>query len=115
MNFSDRVKELRKNKNLSQSKLGEMVGIHYTQVGRYEKGESFPSMEILRKLADALEVSTDYLMEGSSGEVALAHIHDRELLHQFKQVQEMEERDQEMIKTFIDALITKRQIQKMAR
>ena len=115
MGFSNRVKELRKKKNLSQTKLGEMVGIHYTQVGRYEKGESFPSMEILRKLADALEVSTDYLMEGSSEEVALAYIHDRELLHQFKQVQEMEERDQEMIKTFIDALITKRQIQKMAR
>ena len=115
MGFSERIRELRHRKKLSQTKLGELIGVHYTQVGKYEKGEALPSVEVLRKLADVFEVSIDFLMEGSSDEVAQALIYDRELLQQFKKIQTLNEEDRKMVKTFLDALITKRQIQNLAK
>ncbi len=87
MAFGDRLKEQRTEKKLSQSKLAHLTDIHYTQIGRYERGDSNPSSTILKKLADILEVSTDYLMEGSTDEVAQSYLKDRDLLRQFQQVE----------------------------
>jgi len=115
MSFSDKIRELRAKKKLSQMKLGELVGIHFTQIGRYERGEATPSAEVLRKLAEAFEVSTDYLMEGSLGEAAQERIQDKELLHQFNRVQALGEEDRKVIKIFLNAFLTKREIQELVK
>ena len=115
MNFAERLRELRTRKKLSQTELGMMVGLHYTQIGRYERGESSPSSEVLTKLAETLEVSTDYLMEGTSEEAAKAYVHDRELLHKFKQVEELNEEDKKVVKIFLDAFLTKKYIQQLIK
>ena len=115
MNFKERLRELRIQRKLSQTELGNLVGLHYTQIGRYERGESRPSSDVLRKLATVLEVSSDYLMEGTLEEAAKVHIHDRELLHQFKQVEVLADEDKKVIKIFLDAFLCKKQIQQLAR
>ena len=56
--FAERLRELRKQKGLSQTELGERVGVHYTHVGRYERGVSRPAADTLKRLADALGVSS---------------------------------------------------------
>ena len=61
---NERIKQLRIDNNLTQSELAEKVGLTYVQIGRYEKGKSNPSADILQKLATALNTSTDYLMNG---------------------------------------------------
>ena len=76
--FAERLRELRKQKGLSQAELGERVGIHYTHVGRYERGVSRPAADTLKRLADALGVSGDYLLEGTVEEAARARFEDRE-------------------------------------
>ncbi len=113
MSFGQRLKELRLNKKLSQSKLAGLAGLHYTQIGRYERGDSTPSAEVLKKLADILEVSTDYLMEGTTGEVAQSHLHDRELLRQFQQIEKLTDEDKKVVKTFLDAFITKKHLNEL--
>ena len=53
---------IRKKKDLSQAELGRMIGTSGDVVGRYERGDITPSVEVVSKIADALEVSVDYLL-----------------------------------------------------
>jgi len=68
----------------------------------------------LKRLADVLGVSGDYLLEGAADEAAKARFEDRELLRQFEEVQALPPRDKEIVKELLDAFLTKRQIQSIA-
>ena len=113
--FPQRLKELRLKKNLSQTDLGGMVGVHYTHIGRYERGLSIPKTETLRGLAEALGVTTDYLFEGKIDEVAKSRLEDRDLLQMFKEVEKLTDDDKSVIKKLIDAFLTKKKVQDLAR
>jgi transcriptional regulator with XRE-family HTH domain len=115
MNIGDRIKELRATKKLTQTGLAKIVGLSYIQIGRYETQKSNPSSDILQKLAQALDTTTDFLMQGSTSEVVSAQLTDKELLNQFKEVEKLNNDDKHLIKTFIDAFITKRHIQHLAK
>ncbi|RUT67493.1 XRE family transcriptional regulator, partial [Flavobacterium cupreum] len=82
--ISERIKQLRTENNLTQSELAEKVGLTYVQIGRYEKGKSNPSSDVLQKLASVLGTSTDYLMNGKTGQVE-AQLTDMELIKQFQE------------------------------
>ena len=62
MDFGDNVMLLRKKKKLSQSALGKIIGTSGDVIGRYERGDITPSIDVVSKIADALEVSVDYLI-----------------------------------------------------
>jgi len=64
--FGDRVTQARKEKSLSREELAEMIGTSAPIVGRYERGDMMPSVEIATKIAEALEVSLDFLVGKSS-------------------------------------------------
>jgi transcriptional regulator with XRE-family HTH domain len=115
MNIGDRIKELRSKKKLTQAELGETVGLTYIQIGRYETGESVPSSDGVQKLAQALDTTTDYLMNGDHDDAVPAQLTDRELLKQFKEVERLSSEDKHLVKTFIDAFLTKRHIQELAK
>jgi transcriptional regulator with XRE-family HTH domain len=112
--LGERIKQLRKQLNMSQSELAEKVGISYAQVGRYETKGAQPPAETLKKIADALGVSPDYLIYGASDEKAKNKLSDAELINQFKAIEEMDDDDKNVIKKLIDAFITKKQVQKLA-
>jgi len=112
--FAERLRELRKQKGLSQTELGERVGVHYTHIGRYERGVSRPAADTLKRLADALGVSGDYLLEGAVEEAARARFEDRELLQQFQEIEKLPEEDKAVVKRFLDAFLTKKQLQELA-
>ena len=99
---------------LTQTELAGLVSLSYIQVGRYETNKSNPSADVLNRLAAALDTSTDYIMKGTQDEAVAAQLTDKELLKQFKQVELLNQEDKHLIKTFIDAFITKRQIQQLA-
>ena len=60
--FPKRLATLRKERGLSQKQLAEAIGVHYTQVRRYEAGASQPTLEVLRSLAVTLRISADVLL-----------------------------------------------------
>jgi transcriptional regulator with XRE-family HTH domain len=62
MALADNMMLLRKKKELSQAELGKMIGTSGDVIGRYERGDISPSIEAVSKIADALEVSVDYLI-----------------------------------------------------
>jgi transcriptional regulator with XRE-family HTH domain len=114
MKFAERLKKARQNKGLSQTELGEAVGIHYTQIGRYENKGATPTADILAKIANVLGVSSDYLMSGTAEDIANDTLKDKELLNQFKLIEQLPDNDRNVVKIFLDAFITKKQIQKLA-
>jgi transcriptional regulator with XRE-family HTH domain len=65
MNIGDKITALRKAKKLSQADLAKEAGVSREIVGRYERNEVSPSVDVAKKIADALEVSLDYLAGGS--------------------------------------------------
>lgn len=105
MKFKDRLKTARVSKGLSQVDLAKKAGIHITNISRYERGENKPTTVVLTKLADVLEVSTDFLMNGSVDEKANATLKNVELLKQFKQVEELPSDEQNVVLRFLGAYI----------
>lgn len=60
--FAERLKSLRSAKKMTQKDLGALLHVSHQAVGKYERGEALPSPEILSKLAEIFDTSTDYLL-----------------------------------------------------
>jgi len=62
---SNRIKQLRKAKKISQKTLAENVGISTSAIGMYEQGRRDPDTNTLLKIAKALNSSVDFLIGAS--------------------------------------------------
>jgi transcriptional regulator with XRE-family HTH domain len=62
MTIGEHIMLLRKQKGLSQADLGKAIGTSGDVVGRYERDVITPSIDVIVKVADALEVSIDFLV-----------------------------------------------------
>lgn len=60
--FSNRLKTLRKKKNLKQDELASLLNISNSAISSYERGLRTPDFELLIRMAKFFEVSTDYLL-----------------------------------------------------
>lgn len=58
-----RIKEIRKEKNLSQGQIAKKIGMEQTQYSRYERGENEIKVNVLIEICKALNVSADYILE----------------------------------------------------
>lgn len=99
MTFGERVASLRKKKKLSQGELGKLVGIDGDALGRYERDEVKPSIEMANKIAHALEVSLDYLVGNTELEL------DKATLKRIQQISKLSEEDKEKVYFLLDALL----------
>lgn len=62
--MKDRIKALRKKKGITQTQLGEVLGVGQKSISMIEKGMCNPTMSQLVALSDYFEVSTDYILKG---------------------------------------------------
>ena len=63
--FGERLKHLRKERDITQEQLAKVIGVVPSAVGKYERiPQSYPSVGVLIKIADYFNVSTDYLLRG---------------------------------------------------
>lgn len=113
MSVEERTKDLRTQKKRTQTDLANRVGLTYFQVGRYETQKANPSSDVLQKTTTTLDTTANYLMNSSFDEVVATQLTDKEVLRQFKKVEQMNNKDKHFVKTFIVAFLTKRQIQKL--
>lgn len=60
--FQERLKQLRKDKKVTQVQLATHLGYFHSAVVKWEKGECEPSFDILVKIADYFGVTLDYLL-----------------------------------------------------
>ena len=62
----NRVKELRKQKHITQEELGKVLDIQKAAISKYENGRAEPSTEVLKKMSAYFGVSIDYLLGNST-------------------------------------------------
>ena len=60
--FSDRLKELRDSRELSQLDLARKIGVSQRAVSYYELGKNIPTLDVLIRIADFFDVTLDYLV-----------------------------------------------------
>ena len=94
------IASLRKDKSWSQADLASKTGISQVMVGKYERGDAIPSLEVAKKIADALEVSLDYLV-GEGINVNL----DKQNLKRLEELQLLNKEKQSILYDLIDTYI----------
>ena len=69
-----RLKELRKQRNLTQKDLAKILGVYPQSVGYYENNINKPDPDMLIKIADYFQVSVDYLLgrEDDLGNISIS-------------------------------------------
>ena len=110
MSLGEKIKKLRNEKGLSQEKFGKQSGIHPNHVGKYEANKTVPSADNLRKIAEVLEVSSDYLLFDDASRNEKIKFIDPERLERFMSIDKMDEKDRDTIKNILDAMILKNQV-----
>jgi transcriptional regulator with XRE-family HTH domain len=110
MGFPERLAKIRKEKNLSVPDLARLSSIHAVQLRRYEKGESQPTLDALRKLATALNVPGDLLLFDEEERRP-----PESFLLQFNALTQLSPEDQKSIRTIIDGLLMRHQAKVLIR
>lgn len=104
MSLPARLIALRKKRGLTQQQMADSIGIHVNSLKKYESGQAQPSLDVLKKIALALNVSTDFLLfeeheRGPSDELAL----------QFEAVSQLPGEEQRVVMEVLESLIIKYQ------
>ena len=61
--FGDRIKELRNNHTWTQQELGDRLGVSKQSVSNWENGNIMPSIDVLVRMSDLFQTSTDYILD----------------------------------------------------
>lgn len=105
MNFSQKLKRLRREKNWTQEKFAEEIGVKRLAVNKYESGQSKPSAETLQRISEVFGVSIDYLLGEDPKKLSEAEIKDKTLLEYVSEIEKMGEEEKNFVKFFLDAVI----------
>jgi transcriptional regulator with XRE-family HTH domain len=96
MSLSDNMLLIRKKKGFSQADLGKMIGTSGDVIGRYERGDISPSVEVVSKIADALEVSVDYLLGKTNMEM------DKQALKRLEDISNLPDESKKFVLNLVD-------------
>lgn len=102
MSMSNRITELRKEKGWSQKRLAEMIGTSGPIIGRYERGEMTPSVEVAKRLAESFGVTLDYLVDDAN---SVADIKDKAMLQRLTDIERLDQEDKKTIVHVIDIFL----------
>jgi transcriptional regulator with XRE-family HTH domain len=99
MTLGQHIAALRKERSLSQTELGKRAGTSGDLIGRYERDEVKPSIEVIIKIADALKISIDFLVGKTDFEL------DQDTLKRIQEVANLPVDAKKQIYMVMDALI----------
>lgn len=102
--FKERLKAARTMRSWSQSELGGRADMPPSSVAHFEAGSRKPSFDTLRRLANALDVTTDYLL-GRVDDPAMAEAGDP----LFRDVGKLKGRDRQIARDFLEMLAKRNQ------
>lgn len=105
--LGDRIARLRRTKGWNQKDLADRIGARPTQISKYERGSGLPRPDLLPRLAEALEVSLDYLMTGrGTGETR----RDFRLRERVEALEGLPSAQRDNLVAFLDALLAAHQL-----
>lgn len=100
ISIGERITQLRKAKNWSQDELAKEVEASRVMIGKYERGDNSPSIEVIVKLAKAFDVSVDFLL----GE-GLNATYDKEMLKRLDELELLPEDEKIRVFHYMDLVI----------
>ena len=100
--FGKKLSECRKDKSFSQAQLAKKIGSYHSIIGKYERDEVKPTIDVVKKLADALSTTVGYLL-GETEEVEL--LKDPTMLKRLNDIAKFSNNDKEHILYTLDAMI----------
>jgi transcriptional regulator with XRE-family HTH domain len=109
MPLGERIKELRTEHNWSQADLGTRIGADSQRISRYETGKLTPAIPALIRLAEALNVTIDYLIIEGAPRHPLDDA-NTELANRLHQLGQLDPDDRNAILHILDGLITKNRV-----
>ena len=99
MIVGERVRQVREFRNLKGKELAAIARISAPEVSQVEQGHRTPRVDILQKIAAALEVSVSYLLGEEDEEVSLGKALARQSLKKYLRSVNVSEQDQEYLRT----------------
>ena len=115
MLLAKRLKTARKEKGYTQGYLAGIAGVHEKAIFKYERGTILPSADNLRKLATALQISSDYLLFEHAKMEGIPKVNDPKLYERYLVLETLDEEDKKAAITLLDSLIARRQIKALAQ
>ena len=109
MTFADRLSFARKQKKIRQTDLGKLINTSGDIIGKYERGENTPSIDVAVKIADALGVTVDYLVKDGQYEQI-----DNNTLKRLKEIQNLDSENKSHVFAMIDAFIKASKLENIA-
>jgi transcriptional regulator with XRE-family HTH domain len=115
MRLGEKIKQLRREKGFSQGLLEQRSGVNSKLLSKYENSRIIPTADTLKKIAEGLGISADYLLFDNVPKTGLSPLKDLELFELFKEVEDMNKENKDMIKNLIGAVIVKNKVQDALR
>jgi len=100
LNIAAKISTLRKEKGWSQGDLAQHIEASREMIGKYERNENLPSIEMALKMAKSFGVTVDYLL--GQGEYAA---YDKETIERLTGIQKMDEDTKKVLFNVIDTYI----------
>ena len=100
LNIGERITLLRKKKKLSQADLASVIGASRDMIGKYERNDNLPSVEVAFKLAEVFEVTIDYLL--GKGQYATF---DKESLKRLEDIENLDSDTRKILFEVIDTFL----------
>lgn len=107
MNLAQNIKRFRKERKISQHELAEQAGINPNHLSRLETGKFYPTIPVLKKIAEVLDVPIEYLIKEGDGELPEIKIKNKSLMEKVRLIDSLDEDDQMVITKMIDTMLTK--------
>jgi transcriptional regulator with XRE-family HTH domain len=100
--FGNRLRECRKNKGLSQNELAGILNTNHSVIGKYERDDVKPSIDVVKRLAEVLKTTVAYLIgEAETDEL----FKDPVMLKRLKDINALPSKDKECILYNLDAVL----------
>jgi len=100
VSIGERITQLRKHKGWSQDELAKQIDSSRIMIGKYERSDNSPSIEVIVKLAKAFDVSVDFLLgEGQNATF------DKEMVKRLDQVESLPDQEKKRIFDYMDLII----------
>lgn len=105
--FGENLRKLRLEKGLTQTELGDLVGLSKRMIVHYEKHSSKPPTNRVSDLAKALNVKIDDLIKSNSKTKKQATVEDPKFIRKLEKAKSLPKEDKKLLVTMIDGLLKK--------
>lgn len=100
--FGKKLREAREAKSFSQAELARQIESHHSIIGKYERDEVKPTIDVVKKLAEVLDTTVGYLLGESEDRELLK---DPSMLRRLNDIARFPEQDKKCILYALDAII----------